>query len=240
MALGTPANLATLSSDLNLSAYGSSPIALTAGQLVRVTVGWYAASANLAAPTSVADDGGLNVWTREQHILGNGTNMPSIAIWNTIVAATASVTITVTFPGTQRGFLASIDAFPGASLAAPVRPDNLVTSRGGSGTTATSTLPLAMAAATHLHVCATCHQVNEATTVGVGFTGLSDVGVTDAGNSTACRLRVQYKANDTTCDPSWATSSPWALASAEIQEVLTTAAVEQTPFGPAWLVEVDV
>ena len=240
MALGTPAHQQEFSDANNLASYGPIAVSLTAGRLARISIAWWAALANLSAPTAVTDDGGLNVWTHEQRILADATNRPSLSIWSCIVAATAIVNVTVAFAAAQRGILVSLDEYPGASLAAPVRPDNLASSSGATGTGATSTLPLALAAATDLHVCAVTHQANEATTVGGGFTALASFGVTDGTNSTACRLSIQYKANDLTCDPSWATSSAWALASAELQAAIATAAVEQTPFAPAWLVEVDV
>lgn len=234
----TPIHLTDFTSADNLTSYGPTPsFAVPAHQLCLVAISNYAQFANVAAPNAVtvtATAGALTLHKLSERA-ATAQHEPSIALWGGVPTADFTGTVTVGFATTQRGIAISVERID-AARAEPVRLGNRPTPTAGTGTGVTSTLA-ALAAATSLHYYAVAHQANEATTVAGGFTELSDLPFADAGNSTAHALSTGWKANDTTADPSWATSSAYAIASLEIQAAVVTAAPTQAAYQPVWLLD---
>lgn len=229
------------SSTTNATGYTTSnPVVASAGDLLAAFILSYASLANVALPATVVDAGAVCTWRRLRNAesVASVADTPSLATWIAVAPEDFSGALTITYGAQQRGCAVIVVKLPAPSKAEPVRLSNMTASR-GTGTGVTSTLA-ALAAATHLHLYAVSHFANEVTAPGAGFTELDDIAFADAGGSgTNHALEVAYKANDPTADPSWATSSPYAIASIELQAPTVTEPTYQTVYQPTWLVEVE-
>lgn len=220
----------------NTATYGGAfmtPFSIAAGVRAIITVGNYSALANVGLPT-ITDSESLLTPLKLNESIATGANVPTLSQWIVEPEEDFTGTLTLTFASTQRGIAVSVETITDASPAEPVRLANLPTPSRGTGTGVTSTLATLSAAAS-VHLYAVAHHADEVTTPGSGFTELADLHFADAGNSTAFALEVAYKANDTTADPSWATSSAYAIASLEIQAADVAAPDQQDVWQPVWL-----
>lgn len=176
---------------------------------------------NADSPTSVTLDFGLVTglsWaaTKVVEVTYGASNARRLSLW--VAAPTvgtfslpAGARTRVVFPATQTGFQYRIVQARGGNLLFPNVDANTATTS-GTGTSATNTLS-ALALSTHGHLCGIGHGANENTVPGSGFTEEGDAGFSDGGVDH--RLAANWKLNDTTCDPSWSTSSVYGLVSVE-------------------------
>lgn len=225
----------------NATSYGGgamTPFEVLEEQIAIIAISYYSGLAALSLPSSVAASGtGTLTLHRLSAHVATAANEPSLLLYAGLPTGDFSGTLTVTFADGQRGLAMSVEVITDPSPAEPVRLANRPTPTSGTGTSATSTLA-ALAAATSIHYYAVAHQADEATTVASGFTELADLHFADAGSSTAFALETGYKVNDTTADPSWATSSAYVIASLELQPEVLTAPTAQAVYQPTFLLEI--
>jgi len=242
VSLGTPTQKTFVADPNNLAIYGpSASVSANAGDLILVAAYSWSNAGNVAAPSLVAESTNTLRLVRLAATVAASANRPSLALWAAQCRAAFTGTFTVTYPaGTQRGCIFQVTVIPGASLAAAVRPDNLVTSA-GTGTSNTSTLPKALAGAAHYHFLIHAHQKSENLSGIDGFTrvtGAGDLSVVDSGNTTEATLAVLWKANATSGAFTWASSVAWAALSVEIQAPVFAAVVDVDRPKPVWLVNI--
>lgn len=177
-------------------------------------------------PTTPTVTGNGLTWVQVNTIVtavGEAYDNRRVTVFRAMGAAPSAGTITIDFGGnTQLSCAWSLIEFDGVNTggtngSSAVVQSVLTSTTAGNATSQTITLA-AFASANNMAHGVALHWSNEATTVGVDFTEVHDITITEG----TMGFQTQYKLNDTTVDTSWATNTRHSGIAIEIAEAAAT------------------
>ena len=214
MALGVPTQLlaAYQSADQNAYTTASVSTVLARGYILKVIT----PNTSSVTPVKPTVTGAGETWTEFTDWLydntgGDRTRITFFTI-NTALGGTGALTID--YGGvTQDGCMYFLSEWTGHDVTALLHPTNIVKIGGNTSVLTLSGTLAALQQTANAALGCFCHQANEGSTVGSGFTALSSV----AGTNPVRSGKVEYQLNVTVVDASWVTSSPAGLVAVEVQ-----------------------
>jgi len=209
-------NLTSSYDNVDRSTYTTASVAPTANALLLLTVLSRKASTTASAPSSVT--GNDLTWVKIVEV-ATANGFSNLSVWRAMGAAPSAGTISIPLGSSHAGCAWSLNEFTGVDTTGTDGAGAIVQSDSYTDTGVTSALlTLAVfASSNNVAFGAVGVAVDEAITVGSGFTGLSS----DFGSAINASLRTEYQRNDRTVDFSWTTSGNPVEIAIEIKEDTT-------------------
>lgn len=210
----SPTAILAVYQNADQNAYTTASVTTVAGRGYLLSVA--TPNTNSITPVKPTVTGAGETWTELTDWLydNSGGDRTRITVFVVNSASGGTGALTIDYGGvTQDGCMYVMSEWTGHNTSALVNSGNIVKVGGNTSVTTLSASLAALASSSNVAFGVICHQANEGTTVGTGFTALNSV----AGIQPVRSLKTEYQLNVTTVDASWTTSSAAGMIAMELQ-----------------------